>query len=399
MKIVAVGTNRPCHRRLIDAGHEVWLAIEPSSAIPDDAERYAGVLDLLPDRTALASGPLPPHIDVVACYHDGYTDAAIRAAEQLNAPHQIDRTSAELVRDKSATRVATAHLEVGRVRQRVLPTHADQAEVTAVAAEVGYPLIVKPSGGEASAGVVVAQTSEMLPDAWAFASAAQEEGAVVLEELLSGREFSVETFSFAGEHHVLGITEKFTFDNGVVECGHLIPARLSPTDAQLLTHAARSVLDAVGIRNGAGHTELFLTSHGPRLVETHNRMGGDRIGLLVQLATGVDYTDLVARIGAGIAIDPRLLVPSSESAAAVWFCDSPVVEPKELVGVDGVDEARAMPGVHSVEVLHSPGTTVSRVMKSPDRIALAVATGVDQQVVLDTARAAAARLKVITAGQ
>jgi hypothetical protein len=38
-----------------------------------------------------------------------------------------------------------------------------------------------------------------------------------------------------------------------------------------------ALLEAVGHRDGPAHTELKLTRNGPRIIESHNRQGGDRI--------------------------------------------------------------------------------------------------------------------------
>ena len=63
------------------------------------------------------------------------------------------------------------------------------------------------------------------------------------------------------------------------------------------------MLDCLGIRNGASHTELKVDSDGTiRLIECGGRMGGDCIGSdLVRLSTGVDYVRGVIDVACGKA--------------------------------------------------------------------------------------------------
>ncbi|MBF4622772.1 ATP-grasp domain-containing protein [Clavibacter sp. VKM Ac-2872] len=393
MKLAAVGTNRPCHRRLIDAGHEVVLIIEPDKVVDSDREHYSAVVPLADDGV---EDPLIAPligIDRVVFYHDAYASRAVRIAQRLGVPHSADLDVAARFADKVVTRQRTAGVAAGSVRWALLDAGTPEGTFVRAADDLGYPLVVKPVASEASMGVSVVETPSELMDAVRVASALSTTG-VLLEERLIGPEFSVETLSVDGVHHVLGVTEKFTFDASPVECGHVLPARIADEDQMALASAAVQVLDAIGLQQGAGHTEFILTDEGPRLVESHDRMGGDRIALLVELATGVDYTALAASIGAGLPVSPPSLLPRRSDAAAVWFVP-PIDGPDAvLVGVEGEDEARAVARVHSVELLKKPGSLVGPLRGSFDRVALVVTTAPDAQTALDAAREAAGHLRV-----
>ena len=66
------------------------------------------------------------------------------------------------------------------------------------------------------------------------------------------------------------------------------------------------VLDALGVEFGATHTEIVLGDAGPRVIETHIRMGGDEIPALAFDATDVDLADCVVRQTVGEKVLPEI---------------------------------------------------------------------------------------------
>jgi len=97
--------------------------------------------------------------------------------------------------------------------------------------------------------------------------------------------FSLLAVSFVA---VLIIAATGRDDSAFVEIGHSVPSR---HPSPLLCDVERLVLTflaAVGLCHGPGHTEVKLTSRGPVIVESHNRVGGDRINELVETAYDVD---------------------------------------------------------------------------------------------------------------
>jgi hypothetical protein len=59
---------------------------------------------------------------------------------------------------------------------------------------------------------------------------------------------------------------------------------------------------------------MRLTTTGPRLIEVNGRIGGDRIGNLVRIATGVDLPRAAADVACGRTPD---LTPTARGSAAI----------------------------------------------------------------------------------
>jgi biotin carboxylase len=184
------------------------------------------------------------------------------------------------------------------------------------------------------------------------------------------------------------VTEKFT--RGVVEVGHLVPARLPAADRRAVGQVALRLLDAVGLREGPAHTEVILTATGPRLVESHSRVGGDHINDLVRLATGVDLVDVAVARAVGLAPPPR---PAGPGAGSIAFL---VAEPGVVHAVTGTERAAGMPGAESSKVSVRVGDEVPALRSSDDRAGYVIASGADPGQALARARAMADAVVVTT---
>ncbi|MFE9725991.1 ATP-grasp domain-containing protein [Streptomyces sp. NPDC005794] len=182
---------------------------------------------------------------------------------------------------------------------------------------LGFPAVFKPAAFAGSIGVIRVDGPEELPAAFAFASKgasrSREDTGVLVEEYLDGPEFSVECVTHQGRTTAVALTRKHLgpapyFD----ETGHTVDAA-DPLLAQVAPTAAAAV-NAMGIADGVQHVELRLVDGRPRLIEVNARIGGDMIGHLVRLATGIDLPKAAADLACGRAPD---LTPTRRGAAGI----------------------------------------------------------------------------------
>lgn len=182
---------------------------------------------------------------------------------------------------------------------------------------IGYPAVIKPTAFAGSIGVIRIDRPEELPAAFAFASAgasqSHEDTGVLVEEYLDGPEVSVECVTHRGVTTAVAVTRKklgpapyFT------ETGHTVDAA-DPLLSQVAPVAAAAV-KAVGITDGVQHVEMRLVGGRPRLIEVNARIGGDMIGHLVRLSTGIDLPKAAAALACGRAPD---LTPTRRGAAGI----------------------------------------------------------------------------------
>ncbi|MEF9907035.1 ATP-grasp domain-containing protein [Streptomyces sp. P9-A2] len=289
---------------------------------------------------------------------DYYLPAVARAAERLGLPGP----GAESVRTacrKDATRRVLAEAGLPQPRFAV---HEAWADLARAAREIGYPLVVKPV--DLCAGMYVRRVD----DEEQLASAVRELAGfpvnargqrrapvVLLEELLDGPEVSVETVSHAGAVHVVGMTDKSVGGApAFIETGHMFPAALSAADAEAAGHTALGALKALGLTDATvAHTEIKLTSAGPRVVEVNPRPAGNRITELVRHVTGIDLAAAFVDVSLGRAPDLRHTATGLASAAVGFLV------PRTTGTLEALDDnrLRTVPDVLEVQ-LAEPGTQV-----------------------------------------
>lgn len=346
---------------------------------------YGRVDRVLPAVAGLhAAAPL----DLVVSFTEpGLIPAAV-IAEHLGLPGNPADT-ARTLRDKHALR---RRLAACGIESHPCAQVSSAAELKAFGHAHGYPVMLKPIDGTGSQDVRRIDGPEQAERAFDGRDEEMAAGPGLLAEaFLTGREISVETVSQHGRHLVVALTEKF-IDENFVEQGHVVPARVGPQERAAVERLVVRLLDAVGLVEGCAHTEVMLTADGPVTIESHNRMGGDRIYELVRLSHGTDLEQL----SFSLPLDQDVLPdapPEPDGAAAVWFVRA---EPGRVVAVDGAERAASSPGVCEVSVTVAPGDRVGPVRSSAHRIGYVIATGTDADEALSRARAAAATIAVRT---
>lgn len=289
----------------------------------------------------------------VFTYDESQVVFCARLAEDLGLPGSPAATI-EACRDKAATRATLAAAGVPQPASRVVES-AEQA--LAAADGIGYPVVVKARGLAGSFGVVRADDADAVAAAFAAADGARfpgmprhESGNVLVEEFLTGPEFSVDAVVFDGEVLPTVFARKhLSAAPYFEEIGHDVTAD-DPlwSDGEVLGQL-RAIHRVLGFRYGATHTEFRLTAAGPRLIEVNARLGGDFIPYLGHLATGVDPVLAAAHVAVGRRPD---VTPSRRAAAAVRFLYPPGrCETVEVV----VHEERFGATIHETGVTAMPG--------------------------------------------
>ncbi|MBW5484679.1 ATP-grasp domain-containing protein [Streptomyces bambusae] len=313
------------------------------------------------------------------------TEPGLEVAGRINDLFGLGGTgyrAAHLLRDKLAMR---RHLAAVAPRFAIGAAPLEgPADIEAFAAQHGWPVVVKPVDLTAGFGIFKAEGPQDADAVWERITAVRDQGMdrgstlyrvadFLLEEYIPGPEFSVESFSFAGRHVVVAITEKLVDETHFAELGHALPARLDPADEQRVEEAVAAFLDAVGVQDGPAHTELRLSPRGPLIIEGHNRNGGGRIQELVEAAYGFDLVHY------SLAWPFRLVEPLTERprAFAAGCARAVLAGPGTVEAVEGAAQLRAHKAVLAVDLAARPGSVVRRTRDNWDRLGLVAVTASD----------------------
>ncbi|MET8327374.1 ATP-grasp domain-containing protein [Streptomyces sp. NPDC005181] len=349
-----------------------------------DPDRYPYVAQDGIDTRGLDTGDLPAVLDAcaalaadgglagVASSSEYFVSAAAHAAAKMGLP-AADGDAIARCRAKDIQRLA---LEAGGAPVPAFTAVEDVEQAVQAADAIGHPVVLKPVSGSGSVGVRLCRDRNETRS-WAgelLGRATDERGnpvptRILVEEAVTGPEFSVETFDGA----VVAVVAKHIGPEPYfVETGHDVPAPVPDATTTALGDIALKALAALGLGWGAAHTELRLSATGPVVIEVNPRLAGGMIPVAVRAAIGVDLVDAVIARAAGQAPAPAA---SGAGHAAVRFLRAE--QEGQVTAVDGIEDAVAAPGVVAATTSTAAGRTVRITHSFQDRLACVVATGPD----------------------
>jgi biotin carboxylase len=243
----------------------------------------------------------------------------------------------------------------------------DVAEAVAwAAARDDWPVVVKPLDSAGTDGVHFCADEDELRESFtlllehpnALRGANHE---LLVQEQLRGREFIVNSVSCDGVHHISEIwhvVKRLLPGASVIyDYEDLLPARGPEQD--VLMPYVRGILDALGIRFGAAHTELVLDESGPVMVETGARMQGTMLAEPIERCTPSHIT-----VTAEAYLDPgsvarRAAAPyelRSHSRCLALISDHDGL----IVSADGLREIERLPSYAASLATLGPGDLLRR---------------------------------------
>jgi biotin carboxylase len=358
----------------------------PGFALADRRAIVSTEDDLGVERLAGAEGVQ----GIVSPGADWPVAVAARVAARLGLPHPLRPETAQVTVSKLKQRERFSRSGVPQPRYEVCRTAED---AVAAAEAIGLPCVVKPPDRQGQRGVAVVRTLVEAEEAAAAALELSRSGTVLVEELVDGPEVTVNAFSAGGLFHPLAITDRVLAGAPAfgVALAHVAP---SEHDVSEVAAVAEAAARALGIEDGPTYTQVMLSPRGPLVGELAARVGGGHDAELVRAATGVDLNALTiaAALGEPVSVpDGR----SGPGAACVRFLVAP---PGTLLGVGGIEEAAALPGVEWVRSYRRPGHVFGELRSGPDRAGAVLAVGAHRAEAVERAAAAAESVRFSTAG-
>jgi len=206
----------------------------------------------------------------------------------MNIPYtSCDAATSALTFNKRYTVAVAAFSGINTARSMHLFSHSP-VEAKEIAAKLSFPVFVKPNNGGSSIGMSKVNKVEDLPAA--LDKAFKEDTQILVEEFISGREFTVGVFKSTSGITVLPITEVITanefFDFEAKYKGlskEITPADLEPEQAQSIQRTARKVFEAFNCR-GMVRIDFILndSSKEPYMLEINTVPGQSEASVIPQ---------------------------------------------------------------------------------------------------------------------
>lgn len=338
-------------------GMEVVVASERASVLAEkNPEGLLALSFLEPERAATEAAEYSKRypIDAVIPVDEDTAVVAASMAAALGLPHNSVQ-SARATRDKFMMRELLARAPVQIPSYRLFHLDNDPSDV---AHSLNYPVVVKPLFLSTSRGVIRANNppefiaalrriGAILTQPEIAAKGGEAARKVLIERFIPGREVALEGLLTRGHLRVLAIFDKPDPLDGPFfeETIYVTPSRQSRKAQDAISRCAAGAASALGLREGPVHAELRVNKNGVWLIEMAARSIGGLCSRTLQFGTGLSLEDLILRHSLGM--DVGSLERESRPAGVMMI---PIPKAGVLRQVEGLEEARAVPGIEEITI-------------------------------------------------
>jgi biotin carboxylase len=322
---------------------------------------------------------------------DAAVALAAHIAEAIDLPHNAVE-AAEATRDKRVMRQAFARAGLPGPWVRPFTTADDPA---ALAGAARYPCVLKPACLSGSRGVIRADDPASFVAAFdrqrAILERAGQRDALV-EGYLPGDEYALEGVLSHGRLTALALFDKPDPLVGPFfeETLYITPSRAPAERQAAIFQAAQAMAAAVGLHEGAVHAEVRVNAGGVFPLEIAGRSIGGLCSQVLRFThtAAMSLEELILRQALGQDIS-RL----TRETPAGGVMMMPIPAAGTLTAVHGLEAARAVPGIESIEVTAPLGYPLVPLPEGESYLGFIFARGPSPGEVEAALRAAWAKLR------
>ncbi len=225
--------------------------------------------------------------------------------------------------------------------------------------ELKYPLVVKPVDNMGARGVRLIRNQDELGPAIEQAYNQSREKRIIIEEKITGSEYSLDALIDRGRLYPTGIARRHVeYPPVFIERGHSFPCDVDETARRQMFDLLLAAADALGVKSGAVKGDIFYGPDGPLIGEVAARLsGGFMSGWTFPMSSGVNPAIGAIQIALG-----QELIQDFDPGYFTSVTELPVNE-RGLISVPGTVSRIVMPENLPEEVLFfpsvSPGSRVN----------------------------------------
>ncbi len=305
--------------------------------------------------------------DAIVAVGDRPTVIAALAAKEFGLPyHSVE--AVEACRNKHAAR------ERFRTAGLLAPDYFRvpiTSEPDVIARRATYPCVLKPLGLTGSRGVIRADDElqfviaferirKMLESPDIRRRQDVQDGFIQVETFLPGTEYALEGLVTGGELQVLAIFDKPDPLDGPFfeETVYVTPSRAMPEVIESIVATTSQAVKALGLTHGPVHAEMRYNGCGVWMLEVAARPIGGLCSQSLRFEGGCSLEHLVIRHALGEDVSNTRREPCASGVMMI-----PIPVSGVYVGVQGVDEARAVEGVTDIAITATEG---QKLLKLPE---------------------------------
>lgn len=224
--------------------------------------------------------------------------------------------------------------------------------------EWGYPLILKPSDGRGSRGVLYIDDTIDLDWSWDHSLQHCDNGILLLEKFSGGRQLSIEGVFVEGKYIPIACADR-NYDHlpetkpYIIEDGGVIPSNIEGKSADVVFDLVEQAALSLGINWGSVKADIVFDGDEPQIIELAARLSGNYLAThYIPKVYGVDIVGTVIKLSLGQKIDPDLVMPQKGGYLGVRFF---FPKPGVIKSIKGVDDVKKMDHIEMIEVYRRDG--------------------------------------------
>ncbi|WP_339672297.1 ATP-grasp domain-containing protein [Dasania marina] len=220
------------------------------------------------------------------------------------------------------------------------------------------PLILKPSDGRGSRGVLYLEQGCDL--AWAFAHAMQScaNGYLILERFVAGPQLSVEGMFVGDSYKAVAYADR-NYENMqatkpyIVEDGGIIPSRFEGELLEQIRDLIERGALALGLQWGTVKADIVLSEQGPEIIELAGRLSGNYLATHhIPMAYGIDLVGVLIDLCMGKTIARERLTEQHKKYLGVRYF-FPLAG--KITAIKHVDTVLQLPYVNMLDIYAQVG--------------------------------------------
>jgi len=259
------------------------------------------------------------------------------------------------------------------------------------------PLVLKPSDGRGSRGVLYLEEETSLGAAYDYSKDQGDGGSLLLEEYWPGPQLSVEGVFLEGKFHCVAFADR-NYSNlpqtkpYIIEDGGTLPTRFDDFTKSAIEELVDAAARAMGITWGPVKADIVLSSQTgePAIIELAGRLSGNYFATHhIPFSYGVDLVSVVIDLSLADYVDPaRVRATCNRHLGVRYFFPSP----GKIEAISGVDSVKRLPYVHKLILAREAGQDQPPIRCHPDRAGTVMTHGSTYEQATERAVCAASQI-------
>ncbi len=259
-----------------------------------------------------------------------------KVADALNLP-SVPIKLAEIFSDKYKMK---KFFEQKNIRTPDCRLAYSKDDVMKALREWSYPIIIKPTDGRGSRGVILIRDENDL-DYYDHSLSTSEKDYLLVEKYINGKQFSSESLIYDGVCYTAAISERNydQLDNlrpFVIENGGVIPANISKNDEELINKTLEDLASKIGLRNGTIKGDIVMSEDGPSIIEIALRLSGGYLATeQIPRSRGINLVKQVIKLALGETLQKDEIIPKNICSIGIRYF---FPEPGKITAIEGYHE-------------------------------------------------------------